>query len=63
MMDLPARLADILAQHLATTREINRPVAVGAKDHQRERPTCRLLLPADQQRACVPPRIGAPVTS
>lgn len=60
MIDLPDRLADILAQHLATTAEINRPVALAARHHQRENPTRRVLLPADQQCACVPPRIAAP---
>jgi hypothetical protein len=52
MTDLPARLAEVLAQHDATLRGIDQPGSVGSG---RDR---RVLLPADQQRGPVPPRIG-----
>lgn len=57
MTDLPARLADVAAQHAAILREIDRPESVGGR---RDR---RVLLPADRQRGPVPPRIGQPDTS
>jgi hypothetical protein len=48
MTDLPARLADVLAQHDAMLR----PTAKG------EEPDHRVLLPADEQRGPVPVRLG-----
>jgi hypothetical protein len=62
-MELPHRLADILAQHLTTMGELSRPVIRGASHERRERFSRRVLLPADQQRACVPPRIAALTTA
>ncbi|MGH3523013.1 MAG: hypothetical protein ACRDU4_09320 [Mycobacterium sp.] len=54
-MDLPSRLADILAQHAATMRGIDG--LVDTRRRQPERRDRRVLLPADQQRGCTPPRI------
>ena len=55
MTDLPARLADVLAQHDATLRRVNQSETVG-RDH-------RVLLPADRQRGATPPRIDQPGSS
>ncbi len=57
MTDLPARLADVLAQHDATLRGVGRPESVrNGRNH-------RVLLPADRQVGATPPRIGQPDSS
>jgi hypothetical protein len=53
MTSLTARLADILDQHEATLRGVDQAGTVDAGQRRGH----RVLLPADQQRGCAPPRI------
>jgi hypothetical protein len=58
MTDLTARLADVLARHNAALEGIASASATTGRLAGR-----RVLLPADQQRGPLPPRIGQPGSS